>query len=158
MKKLLLAIATLAVMPAAIAHDFDAGSIYIDHPMVEEAPPSARVLGGYVSLHNQGAEDDRLIAIESTAAEKVEMHRSVVADGIARMTPLTDGIDLPAGEMVWLGSDGSHAMFIGPDKRYVAGDEIPASLVFEKAGRVDVTFKVEERATTRAPGHGDHAQ
>jgi len=148
MKKLLLVIATLAVMPAAIAHDFDAGSIYIDHPMVEDAPPGARVLGGYVSLHNQGAEDDRLIAIESNTAERVEMHRSVV----------TEGIELPAGEMVWLGSDGTHAMFIGPDKRYVAGDEIPATLVFEKAGRIDVTFKVEERGTTRAPGHGDHAQ
>lgn len=158
MKKLLFAIASLAVMPAAIAHDFDAGSIYVDHPMVEEAPPSARVLGGYVSLHNQGLAGDRLVAIESTAAEKVELHRSVVIDGIARMTPLADGIELPAGEMVWLGSDGTHAMFVGPDKRYAAGDEIPATLVFEKAGRIDVTFKVEERSMSRAPGHGDHAQ
>ena len=65
---------------------------------------------------------------------------------------------LPAGEMVWLGSDGTHAMFIGPDKRYVVGDELPAVLVFEKAGRVDVTFRVEERSTDRAPGHGEHAQ
>jgi copper(I)-binding protein len=152
------AIAAIALTSTAAAHDFDAGAIYIDHPMVEEAPPSARVLGGYVSLHNQGAEDDRLIGIESTAAEKVELHRSVVTDGIARMQPLTDGIALPAGEMVWLGSDGTHAMFIGPDKRYVVGDELPAVLVFEKAGRVDVTFRVEERSTDRAPGHGEHAQ
>lgn len=159
MKRLLMiAIAAFAITPGAIAHDFDAGAIYIDHPMIEEAPPSARVLGGYVSLYNQGDEDDRLIGIESTAAEKVELHRSVVTDGIARMQPLTDGIELPAGEMVWLGSDGTHAMFIGPDKRYVVGDELPAILVFEKAGRVEVTFRIEERSTTRAPGHGEHAQ
>jgi hypothetical protein len=49
-------------------------------------------------------------------------------------------------------------MFIGPDKRYVVGDELPAILVFEKAGRVEVTFRIEERSTTRAPGHGEHAQ
>ena len=100
MRRLLLAIAAIAFIAPANAHDFDAGAIYVDHPMIEAAPPSARVLGGYVSLHNQGAADDRLIAIESVAADKVELHRSVVADGIARMQPLTDGVELPAGEIV----------------------------------------------------------
>lgn len=158
MKRLLMAIATIAFMPTVQAHDFDAGQIYIDHPIIEEAPPNARVLGGYVSFTNHGTEDDRLIGIESPAAEKVELHRSVVTDGVARMQPLTDGIEVPAGEMIWLGSDGTHAMFVNPDKRYVVSDELPATLVFEEAGRIDVTFKVEERSTTRESGHVDHAQ
>ncbi|MCR6634746.1 copper chaperone PCu(A)C [Devosia sp.] len=159
MKRLLAILAIAMASPlAAGAHDFTSGTMYIDHPMIQEAPPGARVLGGYVTLHNQGAEDDRLVGIETPAAEKVELHRSTVTDGIARMQPMTDGLPLPAGEIVWLGDNGTHAMFVQPDKRYAAGDELPATLIFEKAGRIDITFKVEERSTDLAPGHGEHPQ
>ena len=35
------------IATTAQAHDFTAGAIYVDHPMIEEAPPNAPVLGGY---------------------------------------------------------------------------------------------------------------
>ncbi|MBO9588796.1 copper chaperone PCu(A)C [Devosia sp.] len=154
----LASLATFGSVQLSSAHGFKGGEIFIDHPMIQEAPPGARVLGGYVTLQNNGAEDDRLIAIESPAAEKVDLHQSVVTDGIARMTPLSEGLPLPAGQIVWLGDNGTHAMFVQPDRRYAVGDELPATLIFEKAGRVEVTFKVEERSTELAPGHGDHGQ
>ncbi|MBU1306705.1 MAG: copper chaperone PCu(A)C, partial [Alphaproteobacteria bacterium] len=75
MKKTLFATLLLVMSPLAVsAHDFNAGSIYIDHPMIQEAPPNAPVLGGYIMLQNNGAEDDRLLGIESDAVEKVELH------------------------------------------------------------------------------------
>lgn len=136
------------------AHDFDAGSIYIDHPMIKEAPPNAPVLGGYIMLQNNGTEDDRLIGIESDAVEKVELHRTVMTNNIASMTPMTEGLPIPAGAIVWLGDAGTHAMFIKPSARYREGDEVPATLIFEKAGRIDVMFKVEKRTgADMAPGH-----
>lgn len=156
MKKTIIAISLLlglAALPVN-AHDFTAGNIYIDHPMILEAPPNAPVLGGYIMLQNNGPEDDRLIGIESPAVEKVELHRSVVQNDIAGMQPMTDGLVVPAGAIVWLGDSGTHAMFIGPDQRYREGDEIPATLVFEKAGRIDVSFRVEKRTGAElAPGH-----
>jgi Uncharacterized protein conserved in bacteria len=155
MKQIFLsAILGLLAFPA-IAHDFTQGSIYLDHPMIEEAPPNAPVLGGYLSIQNMGEADDRLIAIESTAAEKVEMHNSTVTDGIARMQPMTEGLSIPAGETVWL-DNGMHAMFIKPARRHVVGDEVPATLVFENAGRIDVTFKVEERTPGAGASHEGH--
>ena len=147
-------IGAFAAAPVA-AHDFTIGSLYVDHPMIEEAPPNAPVLGGYLSIQNMGDTDDRLIAIQSSAAEKVELHQSTVTDGIARMLPLADGLLIPAGEIVWL-DNGMHAMFVKPAQRYRAGDEVPATLVFEKAGRVDVTFKVEERSTGGGSSHEGH--
>lgn len=139
---------------AVSAHDFNAGSIYIDHPMIQEAPPNAPVLGGYIMLQNNGTEDDRLVGIESNAVEKVELHRTVMNDDIASMTPMTDGLPIPAGNIVWLGDGGTHAMFIKPSARYRDGDEVPATLIFEKVGRIDVTFKVEKRTgSDSAPGH-----
>ncbi|MBU1336911.1 MAG: copper chaperone PCu(A)C [Alphaproteobacteria bacterium] len=158
MHKLILAGALAMFSTATLAHDFTSGSIYIDHPMIQEAPPNAPVLGGYVTIHNNGDTADRLLAIESPVADKVELHQSVVTDGIARMQPMVSGLEVPAGEIVWLGDNGTHAMFVKPDRRYRAGDEIPATLVFEKAGRVDVTFKVEERSTVEGPGHEGHVR
>jgi copper(I)-binding protein len=73
------------------------------------------------------------------------------------MLPMTDGLALPAGQIVWLGDNGTHAMFVQPDRHYAPGDELPAVLVFEKAGRVDVTFKVEARGPELTPGHGEHS-
>lgn len=158
MLKICLAAALIACTGAAQAHDFTSGGIYIDHPMIQEAPPSAPTLGGYVTIQNNADVADRLIAIESTAAEKVELHQSVVTDDIARMAPMDHGLEIPPGTIVWLGDNGTHAMFVKPDRRYVAGEEIPATLVFENAGRIDVTFKVEERSATKGPGHDGHAQ
>jgi copper(I)-binding protein len=40
-------------------------------------------------------------------------------------------LPIPPGGIVWLG-DGTHAMFIKPSVRYRDGDEVPATLVFEK--------------------------
>jgi copper(I)-binding protein len=158
MHRIILATALAITATVAQAHDFTAGSIYVDHPMIEEAPPNAPVLGGYVAIYNSSDADDRLVGIESPAAEKVELHRSVITDGIARMQPLVDGLVVPAGSSIWVGADGTHAMFVKPNRRYVVGDEVPATLIFENAGRVDVTFKVEERSAVEGPGHGDHAQ
>lgn len=143
---------------AAQAHDFTAGNIYIDHPIILEGPPRAPTLGGYVMIQNNGDTADRLIAIESTAAEKVELHQSVVTDNIARMTPMEYGLEVPAGEIVWLGDGGTHAMFVQPDKRYVQGEEIPATMIFEQAGRIDISFKVEKRSVDMGPGHQEHTQ
>jgi copper(I)-binding protein len=157
MKKFLLAVSFVALTTGAQAHGVTSGSLYIDHPMIEEAPPNAPVLGGYVSIQNSGDTDDRLIAIESSAAEKVELHQSTISDGIARMQPMKDGLPVPAGETVWLGDDGTHAMFVKPLERYRVGDEVPATLVFEKAGRVEVTFKVEKRSSASS-GHAGHDQ
>jgi copper(I)-binding protein len=155
MKKTLFATLLLVMSSLAVsAHDFNAGPIYIDHPMIKEAPPNAPVLGGYIMLQNNGTEDDRLVGIDSDAVEKVELHRTLMTNDIASMVPMTEGLLLPAGEIVWLGDGGTHAMFIKPSALYRDGDEVPATLVFEKAGRIDVMFKVEKRTgADTAPGH-----
>lgn len=155
MKLLTLAVAAALLATSPVyAHEFTLGELVLEHPMIREAPPSAPVLAGYVKITNNGTEPDRLIAIESPAAKSVQLHISVVTDGIAKMTPMTEGLLIGAGDTVWLGENGTHAMFNGPDRRYVDGDEVPATLTFEKAGRIDVMFNVEKVSKKDlAPGH-----
>ena len=79
--------APLALACPAAAHDFTAGMIEIGHPWSRPTPPSAPVASGYMKLTNNGTEADRLTAISSPFAQRAEIHRSVVTDGVASMRP-----------------------------------------------------------------------
>jgi copper(I)-binding protein len=99
-------------------------------------------------LTNTGSEPDRLLAIETDAAVKVEFHQTVVTDGVATMRPILGGLEIPAGGEYRLGADGSHAMLVGLSAPIGLGQLIEATLNFERAGPIEITFEVEPIGTT----------
>ncbi|WP_424933342.1 copper chaperone PCu(A)C [Amaricoccus macauensis] len=146
------AVALFALSPMAGAHEFTQGGITVDHPMAFETAPSARAGGGFMTIANDGDEDDRLIAVRAEFP-KVEIHTTLEENGVSKMVHVA-AIDLPAGETVALEPGGYHVMFMGLDgDPFEVGEEIEATLVFEKAGELDITFNVEARG---AVGHSDH--
>lgn len=144
----------IALAAPTAAHDFKAGTIEIGHPWSRPTPPSAPVASGYVKLTNTGTEGDRLTAISSPIAERAEIHRSVVADGVVSMRPV-DGLAVEPGATVDFGVEKLHVMFIAPDRQLKDGDRFPATLVFEKAGTVEVEFVVQRRGAE--PTEANHA-
>lgn len=139
-----LALAGLLSLSAGLAqaHEYKLGDLSIDHPWSRETPKAAPVGGGYLKVVNKGGAD-RLIAVQSDAAGKVELHEMAVIDGVMKMRPLDKGLEVPAGGTLELKPGGFHVMFIGLKKPFVSGDKIKGTLVFEKAGKVDVDFNVE---------------
>lgn len=97
----------------------------------------------YLTLHNSGAEDDRLVGASTDAAETVELHQSSMEGGVMRMEPV-DGIDVPAGETVRLEPGGLHLMLIGLTRDLAAGDHLTITLQFERAGEIEVDVEVRE--------------
>lgn len=134
----------------AIAHDYRVGDLRIDHPWSRATPPSARVGAGYLSLRNDGAVADRLVAASSPAAARVEIHEMRMEGSVMRMREMAQGLSIPAGAKVELKPGGLHLMLMELKAPLAAGTDVPVTLVFERAGRVDVTLKVEP-ATTRGP-------
>lgn len=129
---------------SANAHDFKVGAIEIKHPWSKVAPPVAPVLGGYVTIVNTGSEPDRLLGGSSTISERFEIHESKTENGVAKMRPLKDGVVIAPGETVKLEPGSSaHIMFLNPSKRPAAGEKFAGTLVFEKAGVVNVEFAVQ---------------
>ena len=106
---------------------------------------------GYLTILNEGAAPDRLLAVQADFAQ-VTLHRTEKdAEGVARMRP-ADGIEIAPGETVALEPGGAHVMFVGLDgDPFEAGDVIPATLVFENAGEIPVEFWVQPRDA--AAGH-----
>jgi periplasmic copper chaperone A len=146
----------------ASAHDYSAGDLKISHPWARMTVPGAKVGAGYLKVANTGAAPDRLVSVETPAADRVEIHESLEENGVARMRPLKDGVALAAGADAELKPGGMHLMLMGLKQQLVAGQKVPATLVFEQAGRLDVELSVEDMsfggaaAVKESGGHAHH--
>lgn len=142
--------ALCAFAPPTLAHEFKIGDVMVDHPMAFETAKTAQTAGGFMTITNTGNTDDRLVAVEADFP-RVEIHTTEMDGDVARMMKLEDGVVVPAGESVIMMSGSYHVMFMGlGGDPFEVGEEVPATLIFENAGRLEVMFKVEERKM------GDH--
>lgn len=153
MRKTTLLIAGFLSLAAATAHarDYKAGSLDIADPWSRATPKGASVAAGYMKITNTGAAPDRLISGSSDAAPTFEVHEMTMDNGVARMRPVKGGLEIKPGETVELKPGSFHVMFVGLKKPLSTGDHIKATLVFEKAGTVNVEYDV--RAMGAEPGH-----
>lgn len=83
------------------------GDLKIFAPWSRETPPTASVAAGYLSIRNQGQRDDRLLAVETATAQRVEIHQTRMDGGMMRMRLLADGLPIPAGQTVTLAPAGN---------------------------------------------------
>lgn len=128
----------------ATAHEYKAGSIEIGHPWSRATPAGANVAAGYLTLKNEGAEPDRLVAVTAEIAGKGEIHEMrVSAEGVMTMRPVAEGIAIPPGGEVDLKPGAFHLMFTGLTAPAVEGKKFKGTLRFEKAGTVEVEYAVE---------------
>jgi hypothetical protein len=133
-------LAMLALATAASAES----AISVTEARAFETAPTAMAGGGFLQITNAGTIDDTLIAVLADFP-RVELHTSEFENDVARMVHL-DAIPVPAGETVTLEPGGMHVMFMGlQGKPLTEGDTISATLVFEQAGEVPVTFEIVKR-------------
>ena len=140
-----LALAALAAILAlpAFALDYKLGAIEIGHPWSRATPPTAESGGGFLAITNTGTTPDRLIAVKSPAADKVEIHEMKMDGNIMRMREVEKGIEIPPGATVELKPGGFHVMFMGLRAPFAKDAKVPLTLVFEKAGSIDVDLMVQ---------------
>ncbi|MEO1779505.1 MAG: copper chaperone PCu(A)C [Pseudomonadota bacterium] len=144
-------LATLIALPAAAA------DIMVMDPYARAVSPSAKSGAAFMTLHNTGTTDDRLVAAATDVAQRVELHEHVeVSDGVMQMTEIEGGIPLPAGEMHEMVRGGDHVMLMGLTGPLEQGEEIMVTLVFEHAGEVVVTIPVDNERKPKASAHGGH--
>jgi periplasmic copper chaperone A len=137
----LAAFASLAVLPA-LAQEFKVGDIVIDKPWARATPKGASVGAGYLVIHNHGAAPDKLTGGSADFANNVSVHEMSMDNGVMRMRELTSGLEIPAKGEVALSPGGYHIMFTGLKQPLKKGETVKASLTFEHAGTIVVTFDV----------------
>ncbi|MDP1960579.1 MAG: copper chaperone PCu(A)C [Reyranella sp.] len=144
------AIALLAV-PAA-AHDYKLGTLEISHPWTRATPATAQSGGGFLTITNKGTMPDRLVAARSGASDRVEIHEMKMDGNVMRMRELEKGLEIPAGATVMLKPGGFHIMFMGLKAPFAKDAKVQVTLVFEKAGSLDIALDVEALGAS-APKH-----
>jgi copper(I)-binding protein len=149
------ALAAILLAAPALAHDYNVGSLRIDHPWARATPKGASVGGGYLSITNTGSTPDTLIGGSSPVAKKLELHEMSMDKGIMKMRALPAGVEIKPGETVTFQPSGYHVMFVGLNQPLKQGERIPATLDFAKAGQVKVEFSVEGIGAMR-PGVAGH--
>ncbi|MBF0186559.1 MAG: copper chaperone PCu(A)C [Magnetococcales bacterium] len=130
--------------------------VQVHDAWVREAPPTARVLAAYMSLDNSSDKACALVSVESPDFERVELHNTVVHNGMAHMMK-QDAIDIPANAWALLEPGGYHMMLIGRKRALKAGDTVPLKLTFRNGKSQEVTATVRKTVGGGGMKHGSHA-
>jgi hypothetical protein len=137
----------------ATAQDFTAGGIKVSKVWTREVPAGARVAAGFMTITNSGKEPDTLIGGSFPLAGKFEVHEMKMDGGIMQMRQLTPGLVLKPGETVVLKPGSFHLMFIDLKQGPKRGTPVKGTLIFDKAGKIEVEYTVEGMgARERADG------
>ncbi len=103
-------------------------------------PVAGRPAAVYLTIVNHGRADDRLVAASSAFAERIEIHRQSMTDGISRMRRL-ETLEISAGTEVTLQPGGIHLMLIGPGPEKIGS--FPLTLNFEVAGEIEIEVAIK---------------
>lgn len=142
----------LSVSSLAQAHDYAKSGVMISHPWVRAATAGMANSAAYMMIENAGMHDDRLIAVQGDIAQHIEIHETSMVDNVMKMREIEGGLVIPENTQIELKPKGLHIMLMGLNGALKVGDKHTITLVFEKAGAIEVELKVEPISKT---GH-DH--
>jgi copper(I)-binding protein len=86
----------------------------------------------------------------SLSIGRLEIHEMSMDRGVMKMRARPQGIAIAPGATVTLEPGGYHLMFQNLTRPLVKGERVKGTLVFEKAGTIEVEYEV------RAIGSGSH--
>lgn len=143
---------------SAAAHDKTRpvvlGPLKIEKIWSRATPKTAEVGAGYIMVTNSGAEADRLMSVVTDIAAETQFHTMSMTDGVMKMRPIEGGVVIPANGRAVLRPGRDHLMFMGLKAPIEKGKPFKATLTFEKAGTVEVTFRTV--GIGENPGHAGH--
>ena len=149
------AVVACSLVTTAQAQEGALANIIVTQAWSRATPGGSKVAGGYLTVENRGVIPDKLLSASTDAARKIEIHEMAVTDGVMTMRPVEGGLTIEPGHNVKFAPGGLHLMIVGLVAPLKQGDQVPASLTFEKAGTISVSFEVQGMGA-QAPGPLNH--
>jgi copper(I)-binding protein len=150
----MLAFAAATAMALAVA----AEPVIVRDAWVRATVPGQTVAGAYMDLTS--AQPAALVAAETSAAARAELHTMAMEGGVMKMRPI-EKIELPARQTVSLKPGGLHVMLVGVKREIRAGERIPLKLTVQDAKGARSTLQVEaivkDTAGTGQSSPADHS-
>jgi copper(I)-binding protein len=107
--------------------------------------PGTHAAVGYFSLHNQGDAPLTIERISSPAFGKVQMHETVIRDGISSMQALPSVIIKP-GASVQFAAGGKHLMLMQPAAATATGTNVTLEIHYDTDGLLIVSATMQSRS------------
>jgi periplasmic copper chaperone A len=113
-----------AMLAGAAAHACP--GLAVEDGWIREAPPGAMMTAAYARLVNTGTKPLTIDGARAPGFEGVELHHTVVEDGMSRMRE--GRLEIAAGASAALAPGGWHLMLFGAERAPQAGETVQLTL------------------------------
>lgn len=135
-------IASLLAAGQAVSHEATSKGVTVAHPWARATPGGATVGVAFMEIKTETGIADRLLSASSPAAGRVEIHTHIKDGDVMKMRRV-DSVALEPGQSRVLKPSGEHIMMFDLKQPLNEGDLIKLTLIFEKAGAIEVEGSVE---------------
>ncbi|MDO8360033.1 MAG: copper chaperone PCu(A)C [Devosia sp.] len=125
-----------------IGQTFAAGDVTVTGAFTRATPKGATAAGSYFTVVNAGAAADTLLGATSEAAADIGVHQMKMNGDMMEMSPVEDGLEIPAGGSVQLAPGGYHLMLTGMDQPFAEGACVEMTLHFAVAGDLPIQLNI----------------
>jgi copper(I)-binding protein len=142
-RMIVLLLAVTLTTAAALAQEYAGGAVKVSRVWTREVPGGAKVAAGFMTITNTGTQADTLIGGSVPFAGAFEVHEMKMEGGLMKMRRLEPGLVIKPGATVVLKPGSLHLMFVDLKQGPKRGTPVKGTLIFEKAGQIEVEYKVE---------------
>ena len=121
----------------------DSSQVRFNNGWIKQLPPVVPMRAGYMTIDNNSEQDHEIIAFQSDAFDNIEMHETMMEDGMMKMQQ-QESIILPAESRVELRPGGKHLMLITPKQAMQLGDDIELIVTFGDNSTQAIQLEVRE--------------
>lgn len=143
----------LMLLPLILVPAVAQAELTVSDAWIPEAPPVSTVMAGFMTLHNSGDEDIKIVGVQSEQFDAVQMHLSIEEKGVAKMLPQKMLI-VPAQGDLQLKQGGYHLMLFNPVSPLKAGSKV--ALTLNLAGGRKLPVVAEVRKATGMKTKSEH--
>ena len=122
---------------------------------IQEGPPNARVLAGFMQITNNGDKTGNITSADSDLFKSIEFHRTVHVDGMARMEKQQQ-LTIEPGATLKLEHGGYHLMLMQPARSLTSGDTVDLILKLSSDMRMPIKLPVRQPEQKQEHMHHHH--
>lgn len=151
MKSLLFLVAALSAFalggcdqPTSEAPTAEVNTLNIDNAWIREAPPGMQMMAGYFKATNSSDKEIAIVSATSPAFGSIEMHKTEVIDGTARMIEQKTVV-IPAQGSLEMKPGSYHLMLMMPTAPLKAGEQVKLTLMMDDGSAHEVAYEVRKQ-------------
>jgi copper(I)-binding protein len=142
---LLLVISSLAI-PCLASEDSNDNHLMVVNPHVRALLPGQEVTVAFLTIHNHGDSDCKLLSADSPIAQRIEFHTHLHKDGMMKMRPV-EAVQLAAGSSVTFESGALHLMLFEVESSLNSLESTQINIYTDHCGSVSFDAPVTNRVS-----------